>query len=324
MDTQKPTTRKIYVARINKVIDYIRDNLDSDLSLETLAGVAAFSPFHFHRIFKAFTDENLNEYVNRQRLELAASYLKHNPERTITDIALSCGFSSSSNFARAFKKYFGVSASEFRGGISSKIRQTNSNDGKTQSNIGEEKPPENGYTPTVNDIINDSPSRRLEEMEVDIKQLPAYRVAYVRVMDGYNSEKIGPAFRKIVKWAKARDLMGPDTEIIGISLDDPDVTPADKCRYDACVTVPEAIKGEGDVGVYDIPAGKYAISKITGQYANIGKDIGPAWRSFYADWLPDSGYQPDDRPCFEMYVETKEECEAGIYVVDICIPIKPL
>lgn len=317
MDIKKSTTRKIYVARINKVIDFVRENPDGDLSLEILAEVAAFSPFHFHRIFKAFTDENLNEYVNRQRLELAAAYLKHSPERSITDIALSCGFSSSSNFARAFKKHFGVNASRFRDNRKSKIRQT-------KSNIGEDSPPQNGYTPPVDDTINDSQIRRLEEMEAEIKQLPAYRVAYIRVMDGYNTEKIGPAFSNILKWAKARDLMGPDTLVIGIGLDDPEVTPADKCRYDACVTVPDGTAGEGEVGVYDIPTGKYAISRITGEYVNISKNIGPAWRELYGNWLPDSGYQPDDRPCLELYVESEEECKAGKYVIDLCVPIKPL
>jgi len=116
----------------------------------------------------------------------------------------------------------------------------------------------------------------------------------------------------------------PDTIAIGIGLDDPDVTPIEKCRYDACVTVAEGTTGEGEVGVYDVPEGKYAIYRITGEYVNIGMDIGPAWRAMYGDWLPDSGYQPDDRPCLELYVETKEEYEAGKYVVDLCVPVKAL
>ena len=87
-------------------------------------------------------------------------------------------------------------------------------------------------------------------MEVKAKDLPSYHVAYVRVMDGYNTDKIIPAFQKVLKWTRARGLMGPESLVIGVGLDNPEVTPPDKCRYDACVTVPEGTKGEGEVGVF--------------------------------------------------------------------------
>jgi len=48
-----------YEKRVNTVIDYIREHLSGELSLAELARVAAFSPFHFHRVFKALTDETL-------------------------------------------------------------------------------------------------------------------------------------------------------------------------------------------------------------------------------------------------------------------------
>ena len=61
-------SRKEYIHRINRVVDYIEANLDEDHSLEKLAGVACFSPFHFHRIFRALTGETINNYVKRIRL----------------------------------------------------------------------------------------------------------------------------------------------------------------------------------------------------------------------------------------------------------------
>ena len=118
--------------------------------------------------------------------------------------------------------------------------------------------------------------------------------------------------------------MGPETLILGIGLDDPRVTPTEKCRYDACVTVPPNTKGEGDVGVYDIPGGKYAVYRFEGQYAKIYEEMGRAWNDLMGGWFPDSGYQPDDRPCFEIYRESEEELKTGNFVVDICEPVKPL
>ena len=66
-----------YEKRVNRVIDHIRDHLADELSLESLAAIAAFSPFHFHRIFRAMTGETLAAFVQRLRLERAAVTLIH-------------------------------------------------------------------------------------------------------------------------------------------------------------------------------------------------------------------------------------------------------
>jgi AraC family transcriptional regulator len=108
------STRNEYAARMNRVVDYIQGHLADPLDLERLAAVACFSPFHFHRLFSAWMGETLQVFVPRLRLERAAQLLVFNRLRSISEIALECGFSSSSAFARAFKGAFGVSASEWR------------------------------------------------------------------------------------------------------------------------------------------------------------------------------------------------------------------
>ena len=119
MDNESPNRKYLieeYRARINRVIDYIEANIDRDLSLSELAEVAHFSPFHFHRIFRAMVGETLNGFIQRIRLEKAAMKLALNPRESITEIALDCGFSSPSVFARAFRETFGMSASQWRSG----------------------------------------------------------------------------------------------------------------------------------------------------------------------------------------------------------------
>ena len=115
-DNKSKYLREEYTARINRVIDHIEANIDKDLSLEELAEVAHFSPFHFHRIFRAMVRETLNDFVQRVRIEKAALKLALNPKKSITEIALECGFSGSSAFARAFKAAFNMSASDWRSG----------------------------------------------------------------------------------------------------------------------------------------------------------------------------------------------------------------
>ncbi len=72
-----------YEKRINRVIDHVRAHLAEDLSLERLAHHAAFSPFHFHRIFWAITNETLFAFIQRLRLERAAVALIHHPDERV-------------------------------------------------------------------------------------------------------------------------------------------------------------------------------------------------------------------------------------------------
>jgi AraC-like DNA-binding protein len=80
-----------YEQRVNRVIDHVRTHLAEELSLATLARVAAFSPFHFHRVFRAVTGETLFGFIQRQRLEKAAGALHQHPGLTGLAIALDHG-----------------------------------------------------------------------------------------------------------------------------------------------------------------------------------------------------------------------------------------
>jgi AraC-like DNA-binding protein len=117
----KPTLRlsahrREYERRVNRVMDYVQAHLVEDLTLEKLAAVAAFSPFHFHRVFAAITGETLSDFIRRIRLERAASALGLLHDTSVLEIALRYGFSSAATFARAFKAHFGMSATEWRDG----------------------------------------------------------------------------------------------------------------------------------------------------------------------------------------------------------------
>src|ERR1700722_16682468 len=102
-----------YAQRIDRVIDYLRRNLDRPVKLAELASVACFSEFHFHRIFRAVSGETLNSFTNRLRLEKAARLLRYS-DQSLTDVAFDCGFSSSATFSRAFRSSYDTSPSQFR------------------------------------------------------------------------------------------------------------------------------------------------------------------------------------------------------------------
>lgn len=101
---------------MNKVLDHIDRHLDAQLNLPGLAGIAHFSPYHFHRIFAAWMGETLGDYVRRRRLEVAALRLRHHKRKPVLEIALSVGPASGEAFSRAFKLHFGHTPSAWRAG----------------------------------------------------------------------------------------------------------------------------------------------------------------------------------------------------------------
>ena len=315
----KDRLRAEYQTRINNVMDYIGHHLDQELTLDVLARVACFSAFHFHRVFAALVGETLGDYIRRVRLERAAGSLSGNPAVPVTEIALDCGFASPAAFARAFRERFGMSASKWRDGGCRTWRNPGKAQGKTSKAHSKARKANASLSAYNGGVNKTATQKRRHAMDVQIKQLPGYHVAYLRYIGPYGPG-VSQHWAKFRRWAKARDLVKKETATLGISHDDPSITPPEKCRYDACVTVPADFKPEAGVNLADIPGGKYAVLRFAGS----GREIGPAWTSIYRDWLPDSGYQPDDRPCFELY-EERHQCQSGGgFACDICIPVRPL
>jgi AraC family transcriptional regulator len=301
---QAELRRQEYVGRVNRVIDYVRENLTGDLCLETVARVARFSPYHFHRVFKSVVGETLNGFIRRMRAQSAASQLIHNPTRTITEIAVDCGYSSPSAFAREFRRHFGVSATQFRAGGHDSLTRFR----RELEERGAEFANPADLSATRSDMV----------FRVDVRELPELHVAYVRHVGRYN--EIGKAFRRLMRWAGPRRLLKEETRILAIYYDNPDVTPVDRLRADACITVPEGTKVKRDIGTMTVAGGLFAVA-----YAEIDpSQYGEAWDRLMTDWLPESGYQPDARLCYELYLNDPGNDPEGKHIVEICEPIRPL
>jgi AraC family transcriptional regulator len=114
--------RREYERRVNRVMDHVRAHLAEPLTVADLAAVAAFSPFHFHRVFRAIADETLFGFVQRVRLERAAAMLRHG-DASVLAIALDHGFTSAAAFARAFRTHFRMTATAWRAGGATRWRR---------------------------------------------------------------------------------------------------------------------------------------------------------------------------------------------------------
>jgi AraC family transcriptional regulator len=319
-----------YLSRINRVMDYIETNLGETHTLEDLASVANFSRFHFHRIFTAMTGETPFQFLTRLRIEKAAALLINNRSMTIGEVAFQCGFSGLSIFSRTFSQCFGVSPTAWRNGdgISRdgtrqemrNANQTDSNLGQTVSNTGEAGAEPSMYFCRETKTFKWRTTMKLNK-SMEVKQLPKLTVAYLRHTGPYqgNEKLFQNLTEELCRWAGPRGLLAqPDMKLLVVYHDDPKVTEPEKLRLSMCLPVPEGTKVDGKVGKMEIAAGTYAV----GRFEVDSQEFSEAWDWLYGTWLPQSGYQPDDGPCFEMY---PEEHKPGLKMkVDICVPVKPL
>ena len=308
-----------YISRINRVIDFIDANFDSDLYLERLAEIAAFSKFHFHRVFYAMTGETLNDYIKRIRLQNAAVKLICNTGMSMTEIALDCGFNSSANFSRVFKDYYKISPSEYKLNFKDKNRNNCKVKGKNRKEI----PSEFCYNDNVFSKIkveNNKILRRIFDMKIEVKQMPEFKVIYARHIGPYNKISENGVWEKICKWAGSRNLINQNSKYIGVGYDNPEITPAEKCRYDACISLEKEVEVSGEIGKNVIPAGRFVVCRYVGKV----EGIAGAYHNIFANWLPDSGYQPGDNHSYDIYYSADCGGKNSEFVMDICIPVKPL
>ncbi len=296
-----------YIKRINTILAFIDDNLHTELSLESVSKMAFYSPFHLHRLFKAITNETLNNYITRKRIERAAMQLIHNKELTVSEIALQNGFNSHSVFTRTFNKLYGQSPTDFRAANLnnlSKISKTDSKKGKA------------GYITDeyLCNIIN-LKNWITMNAKIEIKELPEMNVACVTHI---GAEGVEQAFGKILKWARPKGLLEDSgADLVRIFHDSFKITDADKVRMSIGVIVNPTIKAEGEVGLTKIEKGKH----IVGRFEIVPMEFENSWNGLFV-WMSEKGYKKGKQNPFEIYYNNPEEHPEKKCIVDLCIPIE--
>jgi AraC family transcriptional regulator len=312
-----------YSRRMNRVLDYIDRHLDAPLGLDELAGVAHFSPFHFHRVCAGWLGETLGDYLQRRRLAVGAALLAARPADSVLSVALAVGFGSGEAFARAFKRQFGCTPSAWRQQTPARWAEqlgAARARGAHQRNLDQaERNPDQAAAAEFTDHEH-SPTNTTEHiMNVRFVDFPATRVAYLRTIGPY-----GPALGRFVgevfmPWLRAQGLERRGW--YGVTHDDPSITAPEKCRFDACVAVPEGYTPSGQAMLTTLPGGRYAVASFQGTAAAIGD----AWTEMFRDWLPNSGMQCDARPVFDHYrPDSRVDPATGIFDCELCIPVRPL
>lgn len=107
--------------------------------------------------------------------------------------------------------------------------------------------------------------------------------------------------------------------MLGVCHDDPDVTPPELVRYDACITVGPEVTPEGEVGVQTLAGGPYARTTHEGPYGKLGE----TYSALMGQWLPRSGRRLRSDPCIEAYLNDPEGTDPDDLLTDVFVPLEP-
>ncbi len=278
MPTVRPSTSSAYVERVNKAIDFVVRNLGRPVRLREVARAASLSPFHFHRVFQALMGETLGDYVGRRRFDRAVAMMAQTRGRSLTRIALDCGFASSSDFSRGFRRRFGVAPSRFN---LEKLRAAH-------------REALEHATARVFHLRELPTPSNPDRFQARLRELPARTVAYIRVRRPYEGDAVRRAADRLMAWAERHGVAGG--QWLGYQWENPELVSLDDCQY--CVALEcEGVTPRGEIGMFRFPAMTVAQVEIRG-----GIDLElRAMQWLMGVWLPRSGYVPDDQPCFEAW-----------------------
>lgn len=284
-----------YRVRINEVVNFILHNLTEELSLQQLADIAQYSPFHFQKIFKQVVGESPKQYVIRMRLETAAHALIMHRHKTITEIALENGFSSSATFARSFKNYFGVPAEEFR----VVPHRENAERYQNRSSI------------QVKKITAEEVENCLKSLNIRVHKKSALRGVFVNAQL-HNDDSIQNAFRKVAQIAETHDLISPNSGFAAAVYLHSEI-------YRSMIIIDEKTQISKRLNSLEIPAGKYVILDL---YHGFKENL-EQLKIFVEFWLPESGYRIADIVGYEFLTESPLEKPYHEIKKEVYIPVEP-
>ncbi|WP_421278273.1 AraC family transcriptional regulator [Aeromonas veronii] len=290
-----------YRKPVFKAMDYISHHLDDNPGLDEVAAAAAISTFHFHRIFKTMVGETIAGFTRRLRMECAARRLLASPQSDITTLALAAGFSSSQNFAKAFRLHFAMSPSEYR----------QQQGGNWKSKIGNDPLPFDTYDGLVMHPVTEHPGLL---QGASVRQMPARRVAYMRRLGPYGKETCEQAHRDLLELFASDEAMTP-AGTLSLYWDIPDITDETRCRTDVCIELGPEIPAWRQLTTQTIAAGPYAVCHFIAR----GDQLVACWETAFR-WVVGQGLNCDDRPCYEQY-HAGTDPDREHYVFDICIPL---
>lgn len=300
--------------RIERALAFIVERLEQPLIVADIARAAGLSEFHFQREFHAALSESVGQFVTRKRLETAALRLAYEPDESITSIALASGYSSSSNFSKAFSAFFGCSPSDVRS-PSGKLPAAVS---KIMSRYGKNFRPEDLYsTPEANDDESFRAEARRWHERVRYENSPGMDFACLASPEGYDLAALEGTWRELIERGSQLGLCEAEVDAWGMPLDSPNLSAPERCRYHACIPCTPGTRLPAPLFAGRLKPGRYAVF----HYQGTVDGVAAAYRGIYSCWFRTSSVAPDDFQPFDHYVTN--EPRNGMTELEMWVRIRP-
>jgi len=265
---------KNYRERVSRVVATIVADPMTEHSLEDLAGLAHFSPFHFHRIYRSITGETIAATIRRVRLARAAQMLGNKVD-SVTNIGMDAGYDSPQAFSRAFQQFSGLPPRDFQ------------------------------------KKMNQAPTALAMDDAVQIVERPAIQVQ--ALLHEGPPATIPHTFRRLI------DLLADKLPIPLVGIVYGDMETGDGLKYFAAALLEDHATVSGLQTIH-VESSTYALYTLIGPYTQINA----AMNAFYGTWLPRSGYEPDNKPALEIYLNSPHDTPPEKLVTELLIPVRPI
>ena len=288
-----------YLSHVRDAVNYIESNLDRDIKAMDVAQEAAFSRYHFHRIFIALVGRSVTDYIRRRRLTEAA-YELVGSDRKIIDIALDYQFETPESFTRAFKKMYGLTPRQYRkqGENVEYLHQTKLNENILRHLKG-------GFT-----------------MEPKIVTKDGFKIVGMKIFGENTNDEIKELWNKFIpRIDKIKHRLNKDiTKDISYGMCYPSEEMNESGEFEYIASVEVSSLGDVPQGMVGrtIPRQKYAVFTHKGVVDRIKE----TYKYIYGTWQPKSGCELVRAPDFEYYDERFDADNQEDSEMDIYIPIK--
>ncbi|SDS83748.1 transcriptional regulator, AraC family [Paenibacillaceae bacterium GAS479] len=284
---------------LRQAIDYVEENLQSDIEIEDVARAAMSSKYHFQRMFHALTGFTVTEYVRNRRLTLAAEALAGTDCKVI-DIALKYGYESPEAFSKAFQRLHDVTP------LAAK-----------KQNVKLKSFPRLSFQIQI---------KGETEMNFRIVEEKAYKVVGKEVIIKKDAFTELPAFVEEI-WkngttARINDSVGRESDALlnGYYYD---FREDGTRRYLFGTVLPDGNAVPTEFTMLAIPVQTYAVfdsrEKVP-ESEELGLEVQNVWKRIYSEWFPSASFEQVEGPCLEKYFWTDESQTESI--CEVWIPVR--
>ncbi|MBB4842906.1 AraC family transcriptional regulator [Paucibacter oligotrophus] len=262
--------------RMQAVLNQIDRQPEAALNLQELSALAACSPCHFHRQFRALLGMPLARYVLMSRLQRAVAWLLHRPQLPVLEIALACGYASPESLARVFRRELGLTPSALR-------RSARQPDWPALAQF-------QTLTASFHAMMN-SLSAQTADFDSQVRILPQQpAIPIALLMHQGPPASLPQSLQRFRDWRRENGLPPSRSATYNILFDDPEQVAAQLWRLGLGAGLPEGQHGElaantQGLEASELPAGRWACLAHQGTDAALFEQV----LRLYRDWLPASG-----------------------------------